>query len=262
MKIAHEAPISILKDVQAVTDYDYALVHLFETHPEYYEFFYNARHVLNRQVLLDNSAFELSAAYGGVKFAEWIEKLSPSYYVIPDKLEDTSATISQYEQFVVDFSKLPGLKIGVVQGKTFSELLECYKFMSDKADYIAISFDMSYYEYIGIGETKLMRQMTGRQRFVKDLISCGVWNWSKPHHLLGIAYSRECRFYNVNNIHNIYSVDTSNPVVAGILGFDYNGEFGLNHKPATKLIEFINDDITPYQWNSISYNIAQFKQGI
>ena len=36
MKIAHEAPLSIFDKVQAVTDYDYALVHLFEENEEYY----------------------------------------------------------------------------------------------------------------------------------------------------------------------------------------------------------------------------------
>ena len=36
MKIAHEAPLSIFDKVQAVTDYDYALVHLFEESEEYY----------------------------------------------------------------------------------------------------------------------------------------------------------------------------------------------------------------------------------
>ena len=30
MKIAHEAPLSIFDRVQVLTDYDYALVHLFE----------------------------------------------------------------------------------------------------------------------------------------------------------------------------------------------------------------------------------------
>ena len=35
------------------------------------------------------------------------------------------------------------LKIGVVQGKTWQELVDCYRFMAEEADYIAISFDYS-----------------------------------------------------------------------------------------------------------------------
>ena len=39
IKIAHESPKSIFTDVQQVTDYDYALVHLFEEDEEYLEQF-------------------------------------------------------------------------------------------------------------------------------------------------------------------------------------------------------------------------------
>ena len=35
IKIAHESPKSIFSDVQKYTDYDYALVHLFEEDKEY-----------------------------------------------------------------------------------------------------------------------------------------------------------------------------------------------------------------------------------
>jgi len=44
MKIAHEAPLSIYDRVQSLTDYDYALVHLFEENEKYYDKFYNALH--------------------------------------------------------------------------------------------------------------------------------------------------------------------------------------------------------------------------
>ena len=42
IKIAHESPISIFPQVQSWTDYDYALVHLFEESPEYLELFKKA----------------------------------------------------------------------------------------------------------------------------------------------------------------------------------------------------------------------------
>ena len=42
MKIAHEAPLSIMNQVQRVTDYDYALVHLFKDSEPYYGFFQRA----------------------------------------------------------------------------------------------------------------------------------------------------------------------------------------------------------------------------
>ena len=54
MLIAHESPLSIIEDISNVTDYDYALVHLFETHPAYYSFFKQSL-LQGREVLLDNS---------------------------------------------------------------------------------------------------------------------------------------------------------------------------------------------------------------
>jgi len=58
MLVSHESPISILDKSQSYNDYDYALVHLFETHPQYYDYFKNSVK-LGREVLLDNSIFNL-----------------------------------------------------------------------------------------------------------------------------------------------------------------------------------------------------------
>lgn len=74
MKIAHEAPLSIFDKVQAVTDYDYALVHLFEESEEYYNTFVKAKEN-GREVLLDNSIFELGTAFDGDVYVNWINKL-------------------------------------------------------------------------------------------------------------------------------------------------------------------------------------------
>ena len=62
MYVSHESPISFLDESRKYNDYDYALVHLFETHPEYYQFFKDSIN-LGRQVLLDNSIFELGESF-------------------------------------------------------------------------------------------------------------------------------------------------------------------------------------------------------
>ena len=58
IKIAHESPKSIFNEVQKHTDYDYALVHLFEEDKEYLQQFREARGA-GREIILDNSIFEL-----------------------------------------------------------------------------------------------------------------------------------------------------------------------------------------------------------
>lgn len=260
IKIAHEAPISILVDVDNLTDYSYALVHLFETHPEYYKHFYAARHIYDRDVLLDNSIFELGTAFDPKRYVHWIEELQPNYYVLPDVLEDGYETISNFAKFADEYKDLPGMKIGTVQGKSYDELVNCYKFMAENADMIAISFDLSYYQIAAVGNNKLQRQMNGRAKLIKDLIHDNVWNHEKPHHLLGCSLAKEFAIYAKDKYmyRSIYSADTSNPVVAGIKGLKYNGCFGLEVKPSQKLIEFIDHKVSNDEMDVIQYNIGKF----
>jgi hypothetical protein len=117
IKIAHEAPKSIFHEVEKVTDYSYALVHLFEEDPEYLKLFQDAL-ANGREVILDNSIFELEEAFDAVKFAQWVQELKPTWYIVPDALEDVKKTIQQMTEWNYKYKNLPGKKIGVVQGKT------------------------------------------------------------------------------------------------------------------------------------------------
>lgn len=257
--VSHESPIKLLDTSRLYNDYDYALVHLFEKHPNYYNFFKTSLQS-GREVLLDNSIFELGKAFDGDKFANYIKELKPTYYIVPDVLEDGYATIKSFTDFVTKHQGLPGVVIGAVQGKTYDELVDCYKFMSTYANYIAISFDFSYYVVTGRGKSKLERWCNGRQNFINDLIQDGIWNWDKPHHLLGCSLAREFRYYVDRNINNIRSCDTSNPVVAGIQGLRYSGDFGMFDKPSIKLADLIEHDVTETEHDNIEYNVEMFKQ--
>lgn len=259
IQVSHESPISILDHTVSYNDYDYALVHLFEKYPNYYEFFKNSLS-RGRQVLLDNSIFELGKAFEGDKFANYVNELKPSFYIVPDILEDGYGTVKSFAEFTSKYKELPGLKIGAVQGKTYDELVDCYRYMSDFADYIAISFDFSYYLVTGRGKTKLERWCNGRQNFIDDLIQDGIWNWDKPHHLLGCSLAKEFRYYVDNNITNIRSCDTSNPIVAGIKGLRYNGDLGLQEKPTQKLADMIDHKVTDEELANIFFNVNMFKK--
>ena len=131
--------------------------------------------------------------------------------------------------------------------------------MSKKADYIAISFDYSYYKYTGIGADKLRLWCSGRQRFIQDLIDKGHWNWSKPHHLLGCSLAKEFKYYVDRRITNIRSCDTSNPIVAALKGLRYNGDLGLQEKPSTMLCDLINANVDEDTLELAQYNTTMFK---
>ncbi len=255
IKIAHEAPKSIFHEVEKVTDYSYALVHLFEEDPEYLKLFQDAL-ANGREVILDNSIFELEEAFDAVKFAQWVQELKPTWYIVPDALEDVKKTIQQMTEWNYKYKNLPGKKIGVVQGKTYEQIKTCYGYMDKIAnvDMIAISFDYSYYTDIIPHPNKYVSWMLGRVKLLGDLLRDGVINEEKPHHLLGCGLPQEFAFY--KDYKWIYSLDTSNPVVHGIKGVEYR-EDGLWSKESQKLFELINHNVE--DTNTILYNINKFR---
>jgi len=256
IKIAHESPKSIFEDVQKVTDYDYALVHLFEEDKEYLEQFKKAI-AKGREVILDNSIFELEEAFDADKFAYWINEIRPSWYIVPDALEDSKKTMSQMASWNMNYSdKVYGKKIGVVQGKTYKQIAACYEYMDKlaKVDMIAISFDYSYYTKSIPHPNKYVSWMLGRIKLLGDLVKDGIINKDKPHHLLGCGLPQEFSFY--SQYPWIYSLDTSNPVVHGIKGIGY-GSDGLWSKESQKLFELINFELE--DTNLILNNIHKFR---
>ena len=71
MQVSHECPISLLDDSLQWNDYAYALVHLFEEHDDYYEFFKKAK-LYDKEIYLDNSIFELGTTFDPAKYSVWI----------------------------------------------------------------------------------------------------------------------------------------------------------------------------------------------
>jgi len=258
--VSHECPVTLLEESLSFNDYQYCLVHLMEEQEKYHDWFTKRYRALrpSGEILLDNSIFELGVSFDPDMYADWAEKIQPNFYIVPDVLEDAAATINSYTDFTEKYTKLPGKAIGVVQGKTWNDVLQCYKFMSSNADYIAISFDFSMYDVTGVGSTRLERCATGRQQLVQRLIDEGVWNWDKPHHLLGCSLAREFSWYRKNQVHNIRSVDTSNPITVGIEEKYYNSDFGRDDKPELKLFEQIEVEINDDQLDAITYNTRMF----
>lgn len=255
-KIAHEAPLSIFNNVQEVTDYDYALVHLFEESEEYWDKFVRAKN-LNREIILDNSIFELGEAFSADKFVPWVEKLMPTWYIIPDALEDAERTVKN----VKDWQHIAGSKaIGVVQGKSYEEVKWCYQEIEPHVDKVAISFDYSFFindDLNGFLPTKYHHFMYGRDAMIHRLSHEGVINESKPHHLLGCGLPQE--FDSYTDFNWIDSIDTSNPVVAGIKGIRYNSKHGLDDKPSQKLYTMLHEHVDRDTLQMILYNIECFR---
>lgn len=253
MKISHEVPIALLKDSRKFNDYEYGLVHLFEHNPEYYDFFKESLK-MGRTVVLDNSVFELEEAFDPDNFANWIEKLQPTEYIIPDVLDNANATIENVYEWVTERGDLPGKTIGVIQGNTLAEAVKCYREISPLVDKVAVSFNCKFYENYSL--PKLQCWMVGRQAFMDLLVVSDIINIHQPFHLLGIALPQELKYYKHSKFKFIDSVDTSNPIVHAINGIKYT-ENGLDDKISTKLIEYLHH--TEFDMDLINYNVKMFR---
>ena len=278
MFISHETPISLLETSRGYNDYDYCLVHLLPTHTDYRNFYFESVD-MGRYVLLDNSIFELGEAYNPKEFAYWVKQLRPTEYIIPDVLEESQGTIDSFKAFTKEYTDLPGKKIGVIQGKTYKEIVDCYNYIAPRVDKVAISFDYSFYlnEWSTFDNfmkdtdplpiwvqdlplNKWVRYTLGRVALLYRLYNDGVL-LQKPHHLLGCATPWEFKLYSHAPFRqNIKTIDTSNPIVSAILGKKYNPVYGLSEKWSVKLVEFINHDIDRSQLELAFYNTSLFRK--
>lgn len=256
-QISHEVPLSLLEKSREFNDYDYALVHLCKEYSQYKQFFINSLR-MGRKVILDNSIFELGEAFDAGEFAMFVESIQPTTYVVPDVLEGCDATIDNFENWCQEYSDLPGLKMGVVQGKTYEELVKCYTYMFLNADVIAISFNYSYYELTGLGHNVEQKWANGRSRLLLNLLQDNILDLNKPIHLLGCGLPQEFVAY-CNVPFNIQSIDTSSPVVHGIRGIKY-GDHGLQKKHMVKLADMFQEDITPENMDVVLYNVNKFRE--
>lgn len=256
IKTFHEAPMAIFSSVQLATDGDYALVNLFETHLEYFKEMVHALEI-GREVILDNGVFELGEAFSSERFAFWVRALQPTYYIVPDVLEDYPKTVQRFVAFRDQFPHLPGKVMAVAQGANPKDFIQCYQALEPLCDKIGISFDCSWYHRYSTSDNPWVRLMEGRQRLLTFMDDMGIINHEKPHHLLGVALPQDMQFY--KDIPWVDSVDTSNPVVHGLKGIRYSPE-GLQSKETQKLYTMIGESVSGSRMEDIMYNIQEFRR--
>lgn len=253
----HEAPKCIFNKVQKYTGGDYALVHLFETDPEYLEMFKQAL-ADGRDVLLDNSIFELGTSFDHDRFAYWINELKPTWYIVPDVWKNGPATTKMFFEF---FDKHPrntlhGKVIGVAQGNTLSEVMTCYQAIEPYCDMIAFNFDFSTYAHVPcVGVPKRLLMSIGRYEMLRDLAGLDVINIHKPHHLLGCGVPQEICWY-PKDWSWVRSMDTCHPVMEGMVGRRYDTNLpGQIEKDPTKMCDMMNTQISDQIWENIEHNL-------
>jgi hypothetical protein len=276
ISIAHEAPVSLMREMAKVTDYDYALACLFDRVPGYYDYFVEAL-ANGRRVILDNGVFEDGVSMEPREYAGWIEKLRPTEYIVPDVFDAKDVTIQNYKDWKVVYGHLPGIAIAVCQGATFDELRQCYMAFADIADKIALNFASKAYQEFGdivlassgSPATWDRKAVVGRLHFILNLIQTDRFNHAKPHHLLGCSLPYEYNILKTTLVPSVgktmlshfETMDTSAPVVWGILTGEYPDDLGtIEVKNKTKLKDLITANLTDEQAKNIFTNVGKFRK--
>ena len=274
MKTNCELPFSMFKYNIQLNDIDFVLFHLYKTNPDYRKY-YNEIRISNpdRIMILDNSAYEFYIKGETLDLSEFhdaIEKLNPTYYILPDVLMDKNKTLTYVKNFLKSYSvNCDSKPLAVAQGIVEDELLEClkeYKKMGLKN--ICIPFhnkffcDDGYKENRNINSLKELflskydhltvdiRYAIGRVDFVqrnKELLKSFDYV-----HFLGSHCPFEKVFYG-----NFNSMDTGYPVKLGycgqILGYEHE-------KPNIIIDDFFYENIAPEVETIIIENILIFKR--
>jgi len=254
MKIAHEAPVSLLRAVESSTDFDFLISNYIMNCPEYRTL------VLNRPktriTYLDNGVFETGRAMSADDYVDIIKLVRPDVYVVPDVLDDSQATIQSFMDWS-DLNPIPsGSRMGVVQGETLTDAVRCYRFMAKHADVIGISYNSRFYEQVSEGTDYWQSMVNGRQSFIRTLHDSGEIDAGIPHHLLGCAMPLELEQY--RNAEFIRSIDTSHPISCGLEGHQYS-KHGAGFKSKIKIADILCKDVSAQQTADVMSNIADFR---
>lgn len=196
LKINHEVPVKYLDDDLWFNDYEYALAHNFadDACKSYFKRAVNQ----GRTVYLDNSAFELGESVGLDVLQQCVDDLEGKAYVfLPDAVGDASRTLSLSRDFA---SQLRGVKTwGVMQGKDDAEVDALLREMAVITKNIALPY-----------------RGPDRYSFIKRNFSF-LYNNNIRIHLLGLRAVQDLLpFKEFSSI--LVSIDTSLPVVTGLLG--------------------------------------------
>lgn len=254
MRVSHEVPIAYLESSLDYNHYDYLLPHLYDEYEGYREFFNTNK---DRYVIMDNSLHELGVPYSKGRMISIIEDIKPNEFIVPDAWEDAITSMRQAKEW--SFIELPdGVeKVAVVQGKSLHEIIKCYqtyKFLGYKK--IAFSYGASYYNDLFPHPNKDIGKALGRQLVISKMIDMGLIGNSDRIHLLGCSLPQEFLYY--NDVKQIDTIDTSNPIMAAFDGTTYTN-WGLDSKPKTKIDEVINSEFDSDIFNTIKHNTTFFK---
>ena len=202
ISLAMEAPISLLRELPYLTEFDFALTHLFEQsdiYSDYYEWAVKS----GREVVLDNSVNELGEPVSLEEMDKVAKTLCPQYIIPPDHLNNLEATLGILDDAIELWGK--DKLIPVVQGTNLEEVVECGKVLQNhyKFDIVSIPYDITLAHRSKLPDedpTKASLEELGKTRIasIRALSKEGLL--FKRVHLLGLNSLEELTTYHDQKI--------------------------------------------------------------
>jgi len=254
--ISHEVPRCLLKASPEFNDYDYCLPHLLDQDEEYRQYFIDARDK-GRYVIMDNSLHELGESYDHKRLLFWIKELEPNEFIVPDVWMEghmTAAQAKYWQQFT--YPKKTRIT-AVIQGKDKNDAYLCANLLSNLGyEKLCVSYGATWYNDFFPHSNKDMGKALGRVRFVQGLLKLPNLKDIK-FHLLGCSIPQEFGWYDYHP--QIESIDTSNPIMAGIEGNLYK-DYGLNNKPKANMNGHFEIKLEELPYSKILHNTRLFRE--
>ena len=261
MNISHEVPLYLLKRSLLFNDYQYVLPHLLDKYEQYKEHMLDYSKQDERFIIMDNGLFE-GITHTTEDLIAKINLIKPDIFIVPDEWNNISNTYKNAKYWINTLkAQLPpetNLMV-VMQGGNGAEIHNLYIECCDLGyKHFAFNHSSVAYQNIFRHPNPLVNQMLGRTYMITNLRHDGVIKDNHYIHLLGCSSWVEGYVYKDPYFNFIKSVDTSSPIINGILNIEYNDDH-IFIKPPNKIEEFFENDLYD-NIGYITYNISKFKE--
>ena len=257
VKLSHEVPFCLLEKSREFNDYDYCLPHLMDENEEYRNFFYKSKE-MGRYIVMDNSLHELGEAYNTERLMYWVNEIKPNEFIVPDVWEDYTASVRNAKQWSTVELPEGVTKVAVVQAKSLHEAYLCVQSYKDFGyKKIAFSYGAQYYHDLAPHPDKDFGKAIGRFMVLSQMYEDKLLSPTDRIHLLGTASPIEFGLY--KNIKCIESIDTSNPIMAGIEKRMYYS-LGISPKPVANMNKYQDVSEDFIEPELIEYNVRKFRE--
>lgn len=244
MKVTHESPKALLNKSLEYNDFEYCLLPLALKDKEYLDFYKNSLKN-GRRVILDNGLWE-GHVPNQEEYLNFIIEHGFIEIIPIDRWQDTKFTIESAKNTRKQLDDLghPEIKLAsVVHGNNVGEYAECYIELSKISDTICFPMELEHNNF-------------SRSEVIYKLRP--YINYKIKHHILGINNPLE--LLQLKKISWIDSIDTSSPVLHGMIGVGYSREKGLEKKSSIKMIDIYNNQVEEDTYKLILRNIKIFRQ--